>query len=80
MLGALIPLFDSNTQVKAYSIFAQKHNSYSNPSILGTGCFDGAGVVPGIEIVSSMGMQTLTDDKNVFVEISNVSIFSDKEG
>ncbi len=77
MLGALIPLFDSNTQVKAYSIFAQKHNSYSNPSILGTGCFDGAGVVPGIEIVSSMGMQTLTDDKNVFVEISNVSIFSD---
>ncbi len=77
MLGALIPLFDSDTQVKAYSIFAQKHNSYSNPSMLGTGCFDGAGVVPGIEIVSSMGMQTLTDDKNVFVEISNVSIFSD---
>ena len=77
MLGALIPLFDSDTQVKAYSIFAQKHNSYSNPSILGTGFLDGAGVVPGIEIVSSMGMQTLTDDKNVFVEISNVSIFSD---
>lgn len=77
MLGALIPLFDSKTQVKAYSIFAQKYNSYMNPSILGTGSLDGSGSVLGIDIVESMGLETLTDDRNVFVEVSNVSIFSD---
>ncbi len=76
MLGALIPLFDSKTQVKAYSIFAQKYNSYMNPSILGTGSLDGSGSVLGIDIVESMGLETLTDDKNVFVEVTNVSIFS----
>ena len=77
MLGALIPLFDSKTQVKAYSIFAQKYNSYMNPSILGTGSLDGSGSVLGIDIVESMGLDTLTYDRNVFFEVSNVSIFSD---
>ena len=76
MLGALIPLFDSKTQVKAYSIFAQKYNSYMNPSILGTGSLDGSGSVLGIDIVESMGLETVADDKNVFVEVNNVSIFS----
>ena len=76
MFGALIPLFDSETQVKAYSIFAQKYNSYSNPSILGTGWLDGAGSITGLDIVESMGIETLTDDKTVFVEVNNVSIFT----
>ncbi len=76
MLGALIPLFDSKTQVKAYSIFAQKYNSYMNPSILGTGSLDGSGSVLGLDIVESMGLETVADDKNVFVEVTNVSIFS----
>ena len=76
MFGALIPLFDSDTQVKAYSIFAQKYNSYSNPSILGTGWLDGAGSITGLDIVESMGIETLTDDKTVFVEVNNVSIFT----
>ncbi len=77
MFGTLIPLFDSETQVKAYSIFAQKYNSYTNPSILGTGWLDGAGSVLGIDIVESMGFETLTDDKTVFVEVNSVSIFAD---
>ncbi|MBQ3851797.1 MAG: HDOD domain-containing protein [Lachnospiraceae bacterium] len=77
MLGTLIPLFDGATQVKAYSVFAQKYNSWLNPSMLGTGMLDGAGTVLGIELVESMGMRTLTDDKAVFVEVSNVSLFSD---
>ena len=77
MLGTLIPLFDGKTQVKAYSVFAQKYNSWLNPSMLGTGSLDGAGTVLGIELVESMGMRTLTDDKAVFVEVSNVSLFSD---
>ena len=77
MLGTLIPLFDGKTQVKVYSVFAQKYNSWLNPSMLGTGSLDGAGTVLGIELVESMGMRTLTDDKTVFVEVSNVSLFSD---
>jgi len=77
MLGTLIPLFDGGTQVKAYSVFAQKYNSWLNPSMLGTGMLDGAGSVLGIELVESMGMRTLTDDKAVFTEVSNVSLFSD---
>lgn len=77
MFGTLIPLFDSQTQVKAYSIFAQKYNSYTNPSYLGTGWLDGSGSVLGIDIVESMGIQSLTDDKTVFVEVNSVSIFSD---
>ncbi len=77
MFGTLIPLFDSQTQVKAYSIFAQKYNSYTNPSFLGTGWLDGSGSVLGIDIVESMGIQSLTDDKTVFVEVNSVSIFSD---
>ena len=77
MFGTLIPLFDSKTQVKAYSIFAQKYNSYTNPSILGTGWLDGAGSILGLDIVESMGVETLTDGKTVFVEVNSVSIFSD---
>ncbi len=77
MLGTLIPLFDSETQVRAYSVFAQKHNSYLYPGLLGTGYLDGSGSIPGIEIVESMGVETLTDGKTVFVEVNNVAIFSD---
>ncbi|MBR6381705.1 MAG: HDOD domain-containing protein [Lachnospiraceae bacterium] len=77
MLGTLIPLFDDAMQVRAYSIFAQRQNTFLNPSLLGTGSLDGAGQVLGLDIVQSMGLETLVDDKTVFVEVGNVSLFSD---
>jgi EAL and modified HD-GYP domain-containing signal transduction protein len=77
MLGTLIPLFDDKMQVKAYSIFAQKKNVYLNPISIGTAWLDGAGRVLGLDIVESMGMKTLAEDKMVFVELSHVTIFAD---
>lgn len=77
MLGTLIPLFDNNMEVKAYSIFAQKNNTFLNPNMLGTAWLDGVGNVLGLDIVESMGVSTLANDKLVFIEINNVSIFTD---
>ncbi len=76
MLATLIPLFDKNMAVSSYSIFVQKDNFLLNPSFMGSGRFDGATHVEGLEIVESIGMETLSGDRDVFVEINNVSIFS----
>lgn len=77
MLATLIPLFDENIAVRAYSLFAQKKNHLLNPSLLGTGSNDGAANIAGLEIIESMGMDTLSADKDIFVEVNNISIFSD---
>ena len=79
MLTTLIPLFDGTTTVRAYSLFTQKDNFLLNPSHLGTGRFDGLARVDGLDLVKSMGLATLSDDKEVFVEVNNVSVFSDIE-
>lgn len=77
MLATLVPLFDKTMAVGAYSLFAQKKNYLLNPSLLGTGSFDGAGTVAGLDIIQSMGIETISADKEVFVEVNNISIFSD---
>ncbi len=79
MLLALIPLFDENMAVRAYSIFSQKDNFFLNPMMLGTGQNDGAASVEGLELIESMGIETLSEDKEIFVPLSNISIFSDVE-
>ena len=76
MLATLIPLFDENTAVSAYSVFAQKQNYLLNPSMLGTGSLDGAGTILGLEVVESLGAGTLSDNQEVFVELSKISMFS----
>lgn len=77
MLVTLIPLFDESMTVSAYSLFTQKKNYFLNPSFLGTGQFDGAARVEGLEVIKSMGMDTISDDKEVFVPVGNISLFSD---
>ncbi|MCM1049419.1 MAG: HDOD domain-containing protein [Clostridiales bacterium] len=77
MLATLIPLFDENVAVRAYSLFAQKENFLLNPSLLGTGRNDGAASIAGIDIIDSMGIETLSVDCDIFVEVNNISIFSD---
>lgn len=79
MLLALIPLFDENMAVRAYSVFSQKNNYLLNPMLLGSGQFDGASRIAGLEVMQSVGYETLSDDKEVFVPISNISIFADVE-
>lgn len=77
MLATLIPLFDETMAVKAYSLFAQKKNYLLTPSLLGTGSNDGAANIAGLDLIESMGIETLSADKEVFVEVNNISIFSD---
>lgn len=79
MLLALVPLFDENMAVSAYSIFSQKDNYFLNPMKLGTGRFDGAAAVDGLELIESMGIETLSEDKEIFVPVTNISVFSDVE-
>ncbi|MCM1087100.1 MAG: HDOD domain-containing protein [Muribaculaceae bacterium] len=77
MLSTLIPLFDETVAVKAYSLFAQKQNFLLNPSFLGTGSNDGAGNIVGLDIIEAMGIETLSADKEIFVEINHISVFSE---
>lgn len=79
MLMVLVPLFDENMAVRAYSIFSQKNNLLLNPILQGTAQLDGAARIPGLEILQNMGIETLSDDKEVFVPISNISVFADIE-
>ena len=74
MLATLIPLFDENVAVRAYSLFAQKRNSFLDPGFLGTASYDGIGVIAGLDIIQGMGIETLSADKDVFVEVNNISL------
>ena len=50
MLATLIPLFDNEMAVGAYSIFAQRQNLLLQPNFAGGNRFDGAGSVVGLDI------------------------------
>lgn len=50
---------------------------FLNPILQGTGSYDGATQIPGLEVIESMGIETLSADKEVFVPINHVSIFTD---
>ncbi|MCR5487770.1 MAG: HDOD domain-containing protein [Lachnospiraceae bacterium] len=80
MLATLIPLFDDQMTVIAYSVFAQRENLLLKPSFAGGARFDGAANVTGLEIVNSMGLESLAGaDKEVFIELNNISVFADIE-
>lgn len=79
MFLALVPLFDENMAVKAYSIFSQKDNFFLDPMMLGTRQNDGAGAVEGLELIERMGIKTLSEDKDIFVPVNSISVFSDVE-
>ncbi len=81
MLATLIPFFDSEMNVPAYTIFAQRENLLANPYYMGTGRYDLATRVAGFEIINNMGLDSLTAEScRVFIEVSNISVFSDIEG
>ncbi|MCR4588593.1 MAG: HDOD domain-containing protein [Lachnospiraceae bacterium] len=79
MLATLIPLFDDSMIVRAYSVFAQKENLLLKPALLGTGSLDGAADIIGLDIINSMGLETISGDKDVFIGLNNISLFSDIE-
>lgn len=80
MLITLIPLFDKDMAVKAYSVFSQKSNLFLNPLSMMSGQNDGATSVPGLDIINVMGIETISKDCKIFVPVSNVSIFADMDG
>lgn len=77
MFATLIPLFDDDMAVGAFSLFAQKDNYLLKPNLIGTGSFDGAGHIDGLEVIESTGIDTLAADKDVFVPMNAVSLFVD---
>ncbi|MBR5943953.1 MAG: signal transduction protein, partial [Lachnospiraceae bacterium] len=76
MLATLIPLFDENISVKAYSLFSQKKNLFLNPSLAGTGYNDGAGIINGLDIIDSIGINNLVSGADVFVPVTDISLFT----
>ena len=79
MMLTLIPFFDRNMSVCAYSLFTRKNNFLMNPSLLGSRQFDGAAYVDGLELIQELGTTTLSGGKPIFVSLNNISIFSSLE-
>ena len=79
MMLTLIPFFDRNMSVSAYSLFTRKNNFLMNPSLLGSRQFDGAAYVDGLELIQEHGTTTLSGGKPIFVSLNNISIFSSLE-
>lgn len=79
MMLTLIPFFDRNMSVSAYSLFTRKNNFLMNPSLLGSRQFDGAAYVDGLELIQELGTNTLSGGKPIFVSLNNISIFSSLE-
>ena len=75
MMLTLIPFFDRNMSVSAYSLFTRKKNFLMNPSLLGSRQFDGAAYVDGLELIQELGTNTLSGGKPIFVSLNNISIF-----
>ena len=79
MMLTLIPFFDRNMSVSAYSLFTRKNNFLMNPSLLGSRQFDGAAYVDGLELIQELGTTTLSGGKPIFLSLNNISIFSSLE-
>lgn len=77
MFVVLIPLFDENMAVCAYSMFTKKENCFLNPSTMGTGMNDGISRIEGLDIINKIGIDTLSKDKIIFVPVNKISMFTD---
>ncbi len=79
MLATLIPFFDKDMKVCAYSLFSQKENYLLNPELQGSAVLNGSGRVNGLEIIHNIGIDTLSPDTKVFLPVGPINIFSDIE-
>ncbi len=79
MLATLIPFFDKDMKVCAYSLFSQKENYLLNPELQGSAVLDGSGRVSGLEIIQNIGIDTLSPDTKVFLPVGPINIFVDIE-
>lgn len=79
MLATLIPFFDKDMKVSAYSLFSQKENYLLNPELQGLAVLDGSGRIDGLDIIQSIGIDTLSPDSKVFLPIGPINVFADIE-
>lgn len=77
MLATLVPFFDKDMKVSAYSLFSQKENYLLNPELQGSAVLDGSGRIGGLEVIEKIGLDTLSPGTNVFLPIGPINIFSD---
>ncbi len=77
MLVTLVPFFDEEMAVKAYTISSQKRNSFLDPAKMANSSLFDAVNIAGFEVIQSLDVNTLSPDCEIFVPITNVAIFSD---
>ena len=64
-------------EVAAYTVFTEKAAKLLDPGLSGQMSFDGAAFVDGFELIDALGIETITDDKEVFVEVNRIALFGD---
>lgn len=79
MLATLIPFFDKDMKVCAYSLFSQRDNYLLNPAMQGSARNDSAATVSGLDIIQKIGIDTLSPGTDVFIPVGHISVFSDIE-
>lgn len=79
MLATLIPFFDSEMKVCAYSLFSQKENYLLNPALQSSAQNDGASTISGLDIIQNIGIDTLSPGTDVFVPVGPIAVYSDIE-
>ena len=79
MLATLVPFFDADMKVCAYSLFTQKANYLLNPELQGSAVLDGSGRVSGLDTIQNIGLDTLTPDSKVFLPVNPINIFAEIE-
>lgn len=77
MLITLVPFFNSEMAVSAYSFFSQKNNNLLEPTMQSTALHDGAIDIPAMELLRTIGMDALTGGKEIFVPLNAINIFAD---
>ena len=77
MIATLTPVFNNQMEVAAYTVFTEKAARLLTPGLTQQMTFDGAAFVDGFEIIENLGIETLTDGKEVFVEVNRIALFGD---
>ncbi len=77
MLASLVPLFNTRMDVHGYFVFAQRENFLLDAAHASSSRFDNASRIEGFDIVESVGAFTLATDRELFVPVNQVALFSD---
>ena len=77
MLATLVPLFNTRMDVHGYFIYAQRENYLLDAAHATSSRFDNANRIEGFDIIDSMGIFTLATNRELFVPVNQVALFSD---